>query len=320
MSAHRHDADESAASGRGGPGTGTPTQRKALRVALGLNGAYLIAEVIGGLAFGSLALLADAGHMVTDVGALALSLLAFRLAERPASEGHTFGLQRAELLAALANAISLALISVLITIEAVRRLSAGAGEVEGLGLLVVAAVGLIVNVVSAVLLARAREDNLNMQGAFVHLVADALGSVAALVAAAAILAFDAAWVDPAVSLLIVVLILYSGWKLIREVTHVLLEGTPRDVELRDVARALHDEEAVERVHHLHVWQLSSGSRALSVHVVAPTVDGLHDAQLLGDRLKERLEDRFSIDHATIELECHDCRERTRLVPPENLSR
>ncbi len=290
------------------PGAGTPAQRRALRIALALNGGFLIAEFVGGLAFSSLALLADAGHMLADVGALALALVAFRLADRPASVAHSYGLQRAELLAALTNVVALALISAWVAVEAVERIGSPA-EVEGVGLLVVAVIGLGVNAGSAALLARTSGDNLNVRAALLHLGADALGSVAAIVAGIAVLAFGADWVDPAMSLLIVVLIVGSSWGLLRDVVHVLLEGTPRGFDPGTIAAAMHTEPAVDHVHHLHVWRLSSGSVALSGHVVAERVHTLHDAQLLGDRLKRVLERRFGIDHATLELECHDCREQ-----------
>jgi cobalt-zinc-cadmium efflux system protein len=316
------------------PGTGTPVQRRALRIALVLNAVFLVAEVAGGIVFSSLALLADAAHMLTDVGALSLALVAFRLAERPASARHSYGLQRAELLAALANGLALLAISAWVTVEAIRRL-ADPPPVAGGGLLVVAAGGLAVNAVSAWLVARSQAPggrrgvqtprssggrrgvqtphssrdhaNLNVHGAFLHLATDAAGSVAAMVAGAAMLLAGAAWVDPVASLVIVALVAASGWRLLRDVTHILLEGTPRHLDPGDVAAALHAEPAVERVHHLHVWRLSSGSVALSAHVVTPSVATLHEAQLVGDRLKTLLAERFGIDHATIELECHDCR-------------
>jgi cobalt-zinc-cadmium efflux system protein len=305
------------------PGAGTAQQRRALRVALWLNAAFLIVEVAGGFAFSSLALLADAAHMLADVGALFLALFAFRLAERPASTRHSYGLQRAELLAALANGVALLGVSAWVVVEAVSRL----GEphpVAGGGLLAVAAGGLLVNAGSAWLVARSHDSgtgqaNLNVQGAFLHLLADALGSLAAVAAGVAVLAFGATWVDPVASLAIVALVVVSGWRLLRNVVHVLLEGTPTDLDPADVAAALHHEPTVERVHHLHVWRLSSGSVALSAHVVTPAIATLHDAQLVGDRLKDLLRERFGIDHATLELECHDCRGQ-RLISLEGRPR
>lgn len=300
-----------------GPGAGTPAQRRALRIALALNGAFLLVELAGSVAFGSLALLADAGHMLTDVAAIGVALLAFRLAERPASRRHSYGLQRAELLAAMGNAVALLLIAVFVAVEAVNRLG-DPPQVQGAGMLVVAAAGLGINAGSALLLARHRDASLNVRGALLHLVADALGSMGAIAAAIAVLIFGATWADPAVSLLIATLVVVSVWSLLRDSAHMVLEGTPAGLEPEQIAAALHAVAGeVDRVHHLHVWRLSSGSTALSAHIVASNVGTLHEAQLLGDRLKEMLAHRFGIDHATLELECHDCRGQ-RLVPPSEV--
>ena len=304
----------------GAVGAGTSAQRRALRWALWLNGGYLLVELAGSAAFGSLALLADAGHMLTDVAALGVALLAFRLAERPASSKHSYGLQRAELLAAMGNAVGLALIAGWVAVQAISRLDAPP-DVEGGGMLVVASLGLVVNGVAAAVLARHRSSSLNIRGALLHLFADALGSIGAIAAAVAVLVFDAAWADPAVSLLIAALVVASVWTLLRDASHMVLEGTPAGIDPETIAVALHDAaHEVDRVHHLHIWQLSSGSTALSGHVVASNVNTLHEAQLLGDRLKDVLGARFGIDHATLELECHDCRGQTLVTPEEVVSR
>jgi cobalt-zinc-cadmium efflux system protein len=297
------------------PGSGTPGQRRALRTALALNAGFMVVEIVGGLAFGSLALLADAGHMLADVAALGLSLLAFHLAARPISASHSYGFQRAEILAALANATALLVIAGLVAVEAVRRIGSPP-QVEGGGLLAVATVGLGVNILAAWLLSRERRDSPNMRSAMLHLLADAAGSVGAIVAGVAVVTAGATWVDPLVSLLIAVLIVGSVWTLLRDVLHVLLEGTPRDLDPAQVAAALHEAPDVDRVHHLHVWRLSSGSVALSAHIVAEHVESLHAAQLLADQLKAMLADRFGIDHATLELECHDCRGLQLISPAE----
>jgi cobalt-zinc-cadmium efflux system protein len=289
--------------------------RRALEVALGLNAALVVAEVVGGVAFGSLALLADAGHALSDVGALALALLALRLAARPVSTSHSYGLQRAELLAALANGVTLVVTAGWVTVEAVRRLG-DPPAVEGGGVLAIALVSLAINLGSAWRLHRVGGEDVNVRAALLHLLADALGSVGAVVAAIAVLVAGAAWVDPLVSLLIAALIVASVWGLLRDVVHVLLEGTPRNLDPEAIAAALHAEPRVDRIHHLHVWQLSSGSVALSAHVVAARVATLHEAQLLGDNLKGLLAERFGIDHATLELECHDCREQQLVAPAE----
>jgi cobalt-zinc-cadmium efflux system protein len=281
-------------------------RQKALWLALGANAGLMVTEVAGGLLFGSLALLADAAHMLSDVLALAIALLALRLAERPTSARHTYGLQRAEVVGAQSNALVLLLVVGWIGYNAIKRLG-DAPEVEGAGVLVVALAGLAVNAVSAVVLRRSQGRSLNMRGAFLHMVSDALGSVAALAAGAAVVLWDAQWVDPAASLAISVLVAVSAWRLLRSATHVLLEGAPEGLDVEQVEQAVQREPHVEAIHHMHVWSIGSEMPALSVHIVVGHELSLHEAQALGDRLKEMLRERFGIVHATLELECHSCR-------------
>jgi len=283
----------------------TASRHRALALSLGANAAFLVIEVVGGLAFGSLALLADATHMVTDVAGLAIALLALGLTGRPATARHSYGLQRAEVLGAQLNGLALLAASAWIIFEAARRLRAPP-EVAGAGLTAVALAGLMVNVGSAVLLARAQGGSLNMRGALVHMVADAAGSAGALMAGVAILVWGAAWVDPVVSVFVAALAVWSAWRLLRDTTHVLLEGAPRGTDLARVEAALGDEEGVEGVHHLHVWSLASDVPSLSAHVVLAGEPNLHDAQGRIEDLKAMLEERFGIAHATLEVECHSC--------------
>lgn len=280
-------------------------QRRTLAVALCLNAAFLVAEVAGGLAFNSVALLADAAHMFSDVVGLSVALVAQRLVDRPSSAQHSYGLQRAEVLGALANGLLLAGAASWIVVEGVRRL-AEPPEVVGAGLLAVASFGLVVNLVSAVLLARAKGESLNMRGAFLHMLSDAAGSLAAVAAGAAVLLAGAAWVDPVASLLIAMLVLAAAWRLLRDTVHVLLEGTPHSLRPAEVEGALCAQPAVESVHHLHLWNLASDTPALSAHIVLRGQRSLHDAQEAGGRLKVLLDEQFGIEHATLELECHDC--------------
>lgn len=265
----------------------------------------MFVQAAAGLLFGSLALLADSAHMASDVAALAVALVAHRLLQRPASDRHTYGLQRAEVLGAQANGVLLALAAAWIVFEAIGRLR-DPQEIEGLGLAIVAALGLGINVGSAVLLRRNQGNSLNMQGAVLHMALDALGSVAALIAGVGVLVWDAAWMDPTASLIIAGLILWSAAHLLRETTHVLLEGTPRGIDRNQVTAALAEDPEVESVHHVHLWNLASDVPALSAHVVVRAEPSLHEAQIHGDRLKSMLRDRFGIDHATLELECHSC--------------
>lgn len=306
------DPDDKA-HGHGGHGTGhhhgsvRGAQRRALVLSLAFNSVFLVAEVAGGLAFRSLALLADAAHMASDVAALVIALAAQRLLERPATARHSYGLQRAEVLGAQANAISLLAVAAWITYEALRRIGDPV-EVAGGGLLVVATLGLAVNLGSAVLLARARHGSLNMRGAFIHMAVDAAGSVAAIAAGVGVLAWDANWLDPAMSMAIAAMVLWSAWGLLRDTAHVLLEAAPTGIDPAEVEAAVAADVEVDAVHHLHLWNLASDVPALSAHVVVKGEVNLHDAQQTGDRLKALLVDRFGIEHATLEMECHVCDE------------
>jgi len=281
------------------------TQRRALWISLVANAGFMVVEVLGGIAFHSLALLADAAHMLSDVAALGIALVAQHLLEMRATARHSYGLQRAEVLGAQANGVVLLVVAGWVIYEAVGRIGDPA-DVAGAGLLVVATIGLAVNLVSAVLLARSQGQSLNMHGAFLHMVTDAAGSVAAMVAGIAVIAWGADWVDPVASILIALLVLWSAWGLLRDTAQVLLEGTPRGMDPASVEATLAADGEVEAVHHLHLWNLASDVPALSAHVVLRGEVSLHDAQASGDRLKAVLEDRFGISHATLELECHPC--------------
>jgi len=290
-------------------------QRRALWIALGANALLMIGQVVAGVAFHSLTLLADAVHLVSDVSGLALAILAFRLAGMPATPRHSFGLQRAEVLAALANAIILFAAAVWIFVEAARRL-ANPVAVDGLGMVVVASFGLVVNVGSSWLLGRVRGKSLNMRGAFLHLAADAVSSLGALAAGVIILVWGADRADPIVAIGVGMLVLWATWRLVADSTHVLLEGTPKGIDPADVERALMAEGGVDGVHDLHLWSLASDVAALSSHVVLAAGSELtvHDAQARGERLKAMLDDRFGIKHATLELECHGEHPADREVP------
>ena len=294
-------------SGDDGASTGAPrsAQRRALWIALIANAGFLVVEVIGGFAFSSLALLADAAHMSSDVAALIISLGALSLAARPASGRRTYGWGRAEVLAAQANGILLVAVALWIMYEAIQRLDTPE-TVDGAGVIVIAAIGLLVNLISAYLLNRVRGHNINLRGAFLHMALDALGSVGAIVAGVAVVAFDADRVDPAVSIVIGLLALWSGWTLLRDSSIVLLESAPAGLHTDEVEGALRDAPGVDAVHHLHLWELGSEVPALSAHVVLAGPLSLHDAQLRVDELKVMLSARFHIDHATLEMECHDC--------------
>jgi cobalt-zinc-cadmium efflux system protein len=281
------------------------TRRRSLWVALGANAAFLVLEIVAAVAFGSLALFADGVHMISDVAALAIALVAQQLATARASSRHTYGLVRAEVIGAQVNAVLLLGAAVFIVVEALGRID-DPGTIDGAGVMVVAAAGLVVNVGSAWVIGRSAGGNLNLRGAFWHLMSDALGSLGALAAGAAVVLFGADWVDPVVSLFIAALVVVSALALLRDVGRVLLEGVPSGLRVRDVEDALATSDGVEAVHHVHLWSLGSETAALSAHVVLTGEPSLHEAQSRGDELKEMLVEVFGIAHATLELECHDC--------------
>jgi cobalt-zinc-cadmium efflux system protein len=243
--------------------------------------------------------------MASDVVALAIAILAQALTTRPPSTRNTYGMLRAEVLAAQANAAVLVLVSGWVCYEAVQRLS-NPQEIDGLGVLVVGLLGLAVNAGSAWVIGRAAGRSLNLRGAFLHLVSDAAGSVGVVIAGAVVLVSGAEWVDPVMSILISVLVLIAAWQLLRDATRVLLEGVPKGIDVGAVEEALAGADGVEAVHHLHVWSIGSDTPALSAHVVLGGALTLHDAQARGEQLKAQLASRFGIAHATLELECHTC--------------
>ncbi len=280
-------------------------QARALWISLAANASFMIVELVAGVTLGSLALIADAGHMLSDVGALAVALVAHKLLVRPPSDRHTYGLQRAEVVGAQLNGVLLLALSVWLLVEASHRLRSPE-DVAGTGLALVALLGLLVNLGSVFLLRRAQGSSLNMRAALLHMALDAAGSVAALLAGVGIIVSGADWLDPVASLVIVGLIVWSGARVLVEATHVLLEGAPRGLDVRTVERALVADVAVDSIHHLHLWNLASDVPALSAHIVVGSEKTLHEAQLHSDRLKSMLHERFGIEHATLELECHSC--------------
>ncbi len=281
-----------------GAGLDRPEQRRRLGWTLSLAATYMVAEVVGGFWTGSLALLADAGHMLSDVGALTLTLFALWLSDRPSPTARTFGYRRIEILAALANGTALVVVAVLILFEAWERSSAPP-TVRGLPMLLIATGGLVVNVIGLALLNRGKDQSLNLRGAWLHLLSDALGSVGAMAAGISIWLFDWSFADPLASALIAVLVLWSAWALLRETVDVLLESAPPHLDVDEISSALCGVPGVAEVHDLHVWTITSGMVSLSCHVTARDHDP--PSQLLG-RLQDVLRQRFSIEHVTIQVE------------------
>jgi len=261
----------------------------------------MFAEVFGGWWTGSLALLADAGHMLADVAALALALMAVWFSARPATPGKTFGYYRLEILAALINGVGLVLIALFIFYEAYQRWFT-APKVRSIPMMFVATGGLLVNLICARLLHRDRKEDLNVRGAWLHIMGDALGSGAAIVAGAVITVSGWNAADALFSGLIGLLIVWSSWHLIREATNVLLEGTPAHINLAAVEDAILATEGVTNVHDLHIWTITSGHEALSAHVIHAY--SISQPNLLKD-LRTKLHDRFGVDHLTIQMETGD---------------
>ena len=272
--------------------------RRALAVALALTAAYTVVEVVGGVLTGSLALLADAVHMLSDNVALVLALVAVWLATRPETPARTFGYKRAEVLAALANGVLLVALAIWIFVEAVMRLR-DPGDVLGGWMLLVALLGIAVNVAAGLVLAGSRRGSINVEAAFRHVFADLLGSIGVAIAAVVILATDWVEADAVVSILIGVLVLASAWSVVRDSTAILLESTPRGLDAEALGRRLVGAPGVVEVHDLHVWTITSGFTALSAHVLVRPGDDCHARRR---ELESLLRDEFGIGHTTLQVD------------------
>lgn len=271
---------------------------RALGWTLALLAAYTVAEVVGGIATDSLALLADAGHMLSDVLALGLALGAIALARRPATPERSFGFRRAEILAAFLNGLLLVLVSVWILVEAARRLS-DPPDVLGGWMLAVAVGGLAVNVAAFAILARSGRESLNVEAALRHVVADALGSLGVIVASLLILTTGWELADPIVSAVIAVLIAWSAWGVLRDSGHILLEGAPPTIDTAAVERLILGVQGVESVHDVHVWTITSGFDALSAHVLVGRDEDCHACRR---RVEHELAEAFGVRHTTLQVE------------------
>lgn len=289
---HNHGAD-------GGSGA----DARALRIALGLIVGFMLLEVVVAFVAGSLALLADAGHMLTDAAALATALWAIRLAARPATATWSFGLKRAEILSAAVNGMTLVAVACVVTVEAIQRL-VHPGAVGGPAVLTVALVGVVVNVAATWALSRGDRSSLNIEGAFQHILTDAAGFIATAIAAVVIITTGFARADAIASLVVVGLMVHAAWGLLGESGRILLEGTPRGIDLDEVRRRLLGVDGhVLDVHDLHAWVLTCDLPAMTAPVVVDDSclsDG-HTAQLL-DRLQDAMRDRFDMDHSTLQFE------------------
>lgn len=274
------------------------TSARALLLTLGLTATYTVAEVIGGLLTGSLALLADAGHMLSDTGSLAVALGAIWLAKRPATPARSFGFKRAEILAALANGVTLVAISIWIFIEAAQRFS-DPPEVLGGWMLGIAIGGLLINLAGAVILARGDRGSLNLQAALRHVIADVLGSVGVIAAAIVILLTGWVYADPLISVLIGILVAASSWGVLRESVSILLEATPKGIDAEQVQARIESVAGVSNVHDLHIWTITSGFPALAAHVLVERGEDCHAKRRELERL---LETAYEIDHTTLQVD------------------
>jgi cobalt-zinc-cadmium efflux system protein len=281
---------------------GHTSERRMFLAAL-LTGGFMLAEVIGGLVSGSLALLADAGHMLTDFAALSLAWLAFRFSRWPADRSRTYGFDRLQVLVAYSSGLSLFMIAGFILYEAIRRLTEPV-EILGGTMLAVASGGLVVNLIVFAILHGADRGNLNVRAATVHVLGDLLGSVGTIAAAVIVLTTGWTAVDPLISILVVALILYSAWKVVRDSAHILLEGTPAGLALTEIEADLAANVAgVDNVHHVHAWSITDERPMVTLHARL-TKDADPDRTI--GAIKKRLQDRFQIGHATIEVELGDC--------------
>ncbi|WP_304453853.1 cation diffusion facilitator family transporter [Nocardiopsis sp. YSL2] len=283
-----------------GMATAGAANRSRLAIVLGLMLAVAVAQVLGAAFSGSLALLADAGHTVTDSLGVALALVAVWIASRPATTQRTFGFQRAEILAAAVNALVLFVLCGFIVVEAVERLQSPA-QVSGLGMVAVAALGLVVNVIGLFVLRGGAKESLNVKSAYVEVLGDALASVGVIVGGLVVWITGWAQADTLVSLVIAAIIVPRAWSLLREAVHILLEAAPKGMDLDEVRGHLLDHPAVIDVHDLHAWTITSGLPVMSAHVVVAETD-LKDSGRMLDELHECLAGHFDVEHSTLQLE------------------
>lgn len=292
---HNHGHDH-------GIGTANSSQKKALSIVLVLTTLFMLVEAGAGFYTSSLALLSDAAHMLTDVFAILVAYVAIWITQRPASDTKTYGYYRAEIIGAFFNSLLLFIISGGILVEAVKRIQ-HPETVKSLEMTVVAILGLLINLTSAYILFRYQSGNLNIKGALYHVMSDALGSVGAIVAGLIMITTQWYYADSIVSMIVSVLIIRAAWMLFRESVHILLEGTPKGLDLKAVQSSICSCEGVVSVHDLHVWTLTQGFESLSAHLV---VEDIHKGESLIREIKSKLFEKFNIAHVTLQVETENC--------------
>ena len=314
MAAHAHHAHEHDHHGHGGHShaPSADADRRWLGVALALILAFLVVEVVAGVVSGSLALLSDAAHMLTDAGAIALALVAARLAARPPGGKFTFGLGRAEIVSAQINGAVLLVLAGVIGVEAIQRLF-NPPEIEGAIVLIVGLTGAAVNIAAAWALSRAERRSLNIEGARAHVLADLYGSLGAALAGFLVLVAGVERADGVCALLVSMLMIRSGVALLGQSTRVLLEAAPRELDPAVIGHALASHPGVAEVHDLHVWEVTSGFPALSAHVLVPAGSDCHATRA---ELEQLLEDRFEIGHSTLQVEHEAASDLLEIAPAE----
>ena len=299
---HNHDVDAPETGGHSGHNHGAGASTKRLAIALALTTLFLIAELVGAFVFDSLALLSDAAHMFTDSAALAIALAAVRIGQRPPDDQRTFGYRRFEILAAAFNAILLFAVAGYVLFEGIGRFF-DPRPVESVGMLIVASIGLIVNLISMRILAGGKADSLNVKGAYLEVWADMLGSLGVIGAAIAIYFTKLNWIDPIVAIAIGLWVLPRTWILLSDTAHILLQGVPRGFDLKAIRAAMAEAAGVTGVHDLHLWSVAGDDASLTAHVA---VEGGGNAEAIRRELSDMLESRFAILHATIQTETEPC--------------
>ncbi|MFD2444721.1 cation diffusion facilitator family transporter [Bacillus sp. CGMCC 1.16607] len=273
--------------------------KKVLLTSFILIATYMIVEVIGGILTNSLALLSDAGHMLSDAAALGLSFIAIKIGEKAKTQSKTFGYKRFEIIAAALNGLTLILISIYIFYEAIHRFI-DPPEVQSLGMLTISTIGLLVNIVAAWILMRGdKDENLNVRSAFLHVLGDMLGSVGAIIAALLIYFFGWGIADPIASVIVAILIIISGWRVTKASLHILMEGSPAQVDTQKVKQSLMEIPFVKDIHDMHVWSITSDFHSFSCHI-SIAGDGAHDVVL--HHAQSILHDEYGIEHSTIQIE------------------
>lgn len=305
MAEHNHDHSHNS--------NHTNNNKRILLVSFVIITAYMGIEAAGGFITNSLALLSDAGHMLSDSLALAIALLAFKFGEKAVSTGKTYGYRRFEILAATLNGLTLIGISLYIFYEAIERF-ANPPEVATVGMLIISIIGLLVNILVAWIMMRGgdTEHNLNMRGAFLHVISDMLGSVGAIVAALLMMFFGWGWADPLASVIVAILVLRSGFIVSKSSLHVLMEGTPRNINIEDIAQAILNIEDVKGVHDLHIWSITSNMHALTAHVVVDGNKTVNETEALLHRIEHMLEHK-NIRHVTLQVESEQHKHEDQLL-------